>query len=94
MDTSKAAAIAVGIAFAIGVLYNYGYFVGLDLNFFTFLSYKDHLTTLVLFVPPSLLMALFFGVYRRKIRQLDYVSWRRWLSFPGLNAPGLPAFRG
>ena len=74
MDTAKLASVAVGIAFAIGVLYNFGYFAGIDLNFFTFLSYKDHLTVLVFFVPPSLLMALLFGVYRHKIPQLDWIA--------------------
>jgi hypothetical protein len=75
MDTPKLASIAVGIAFVIGVLYNYGYFVGLDLNFFTFLSYKDHLAVLVFFAGPCLVMALLCGVYRRKMPFLDYVAY-------------------
>lgn len=74
MDTSKLASIAVGIAFAIGVLYNYGYFVSLDLNFFTFLSYKDQLTVLAFFAGPCLLMVVLFGAYRRKMPSLDYVA--------------------
>lgn len=74
MDTTKVASVAVGMAFVIGVLYNFGYFVSLDLNFFTFLSYKDHLTVLVFFAAPSLVMALLFGAYRRKHPWLDQVA--------------------
>jgi len=73
-DTTKMASVAVGIAFVIGVLYNFGYFVSLDLNFFTFLSYKDHLTVLVFFAAPSLVMAFFFAAYRRKQPWLDQVA--------------------
>jgi hypothetical protein len=74
MDTTKTASVAVGIAFVIGVLYNFGYFVSLDLNFFTFLSYKDHLTVLVFFAAPSLVMAFFFAAYRRKYPRLDQAA--------------------
>ena len=74
METPKLASIAVGIAFAIGVLYNYGYFMGLDLNFFTFLSYKDHLAVLVFFAGPCLLLALLFGAFRSKKPKVDYVA--------------------
>ena len=66
--------VAVGIAFVIGVLYNFGYLLSLDLNFFTFLSYKDHLTVLVFFAAPCLAMAFFFAVYRRKIPKLDLAA--------------------
>jgi hypothetical protein len=51
MDVAKSAGIFTGIAFAIGVLYNVGYFTALDLQMFPLLSYKDHLETLVFFVP-------------------------------------------
>jgi hypothetical protein len=74
MDTTKAASAGIGIALAIGVLYNYGYFLGIDLNFFTFFTYKDHLTTLVQFAPPGLVMAFFFAAYRRKYPWLDQAA--------------------
>jgi hypothetical protein len=74
MDTTKYASVAIGIAFVIGVLYDFGYFVGLDLNFFTFLGYKDHLTVLVFFAAPSLVMALIFGGFRQKTPKLDWVA--------------------
>jgi hypothetical protein len=74
VDTTKVASVSVGIAFVIGVLYNFGYFASLDLNFFTFLSYKDHLTVLVFFAAPCLVMALLFGAYRRKIPKLDQAA--------------------
>jgi hypothetical protein len=54
MDVAKIAGLFTGIAFAIGVLYNVGYFMALDLQMFPLLSYKDHLETLVFFVPISL----------------------------------------
>jgi hypothetical protein len=74
VDTTKVASVSVGIAFVIGVLYNFGYFASLDLNFFTFLSYKDHLTVLVFFAAPCLVMALLFGAYRRKMPKLDQAA--------------------
>ncbi len=73
-ETTKIASIGVGIAFSIGLLYNYGYFTTLDPNFFTLLSYKDHLTALVAFAAPCLILALMFGVARDKKRGLDYVA--------------------
>src|ERR1700685_4089195 len=74
MDTAKVASVVTGIAFVMGLLYNFGYFAAIDLNFFTLLSFKDHLNVLVFFVPPSLLVAVVFGVHRRKVPKLDYVA--------------------
>jgi hypothetical protein len=54
----KLAGLAVGIGVAIGVLYNVGFFLALDLPFFTLLTYKDHLATLVLFAPIAVLPIL------------------------------------
>lgn len=51
MDFTKLAAIVTGIAFAIGLLFNIGYFTALDLKLFPLLSYRDHLNTLVFFAP-------------------------------------------
>jgi len=55
MDAAKITGIVSGIGFAIGLLYNVGYFTALDLSLFPLLSYKDHLETLVFFVPVAIL---------------------------------------
>ena len=59
MDVSKLAGVLTGTAFAIGVLYNIGYFTAIDLQLFPLLSYKDHLETLVFFVPVTVVPMLF-----------------------------------
>jgi hypothetical protein len=71
MDVAKIAGIFTGIAFAIGVLCDVGYFMALDLQMFPLLSYKDHLETLVFFVP----LAIVPG------RQMPHVRWQ--LFMPG-----------
>lgn len=73
-ETTKFASIGVGIAFVIGLIYNYGYFKALDQNFFGFLTYKDHLTVLVTFAAPCLILALLFGALRDAKPKADYVA--------------------
>jgi hypothetical protein len=51
MDRSTFAGILTSAALAAGILFNLGWFWAVDLNLFPLLSYKDHLETLVLFVP-------------------------------------------
>jgi hypothetical protein len=60
------------IALLTGVLYNFGYFYSLDLNWFTYLSYKDYLASLAFFAAPVLVLALVF------------ISLRRWRYFYGV----------
>lgn len=59
LDIAKLAGFITGIAFAIGVLYNIGYFLALDYKLLPLLSYKDHLDTLLFFVPYAIVP--FFG---------------------------------
>jgi hypothetical protein len=66
MDVTKVAGIATGIAFVIGVLYDVGYFTALDLQLFPLLSYKDHLETLVFFVPIAIVPIVLCLGLRRK----------------------------
>ena len=73
MDTAKVASLVTGIGFSIGLLYNYGYFWGLGPDFFALLSYKDHLTALVFFAAPCLVLALLFTTYRDRYPKLDIV---------------------
>jgi hypothetical protein len=79
MDITKVGTIVVAVGFVAGVLYNFGYFWGLGPNFFTFLNYKDHLSVLVFFAGPWLLLSLFCIGWRngpsKKI--LDWVA-RGW----------------
>jgi hypothetical protein len=59
MSSATLAAVAGAIAVAIGVLCNFGFFLALDLKLFPLLTYKDHLETLIFFVPwVSLLMLI------------------------------------
>jgi len=62
-NTAKLISAAGSIAFAIGMLYDYGYFVGLDRTFFALLNYQDHVTALIFFAAPCLCLALIFGTY-------------------------------
>jgi hypothetical protein len=79
VDVTKIGSVAVGIAFMAGVLYNFGYFWGLGLNFFTFLNYKDHLAVLIFFAGPWLLLSLICVGWRSgpKKKTLDWVA-RGW----------------
>jgi len=58
MDLPKLASLAVGIGFAIGLFYNVGFFLSLDLQLFSLLTYKDHLATLVIFAPVAIVPIL------------------------------------
>jgi len=72
------AAITAAVAFIAllgGVFYNFGYFYSLDLNWFTFLSYKDYLASLVFFVAPVLVLGLIF---------LLLCKWRYFYALTGL----------
>lgn len=77
METPKLLSAIAGVALAVGAIYNFGYFSSLGLNFFTLLTYKDHLTTLVFFAAPCLFLALLFYGWRRKNSKVDYfaVGW-------------------
>lgn len=68
-ELGKLGGLVVGAAFAIGVLYNFGYFLALDLHWFTLLTYKDHLETLVFFGPFVLAAAFYFLGERRTPRR-------------------------
>ncbi|HVN01117.1 MAG TPA: hypothetical protein VMT68_12980 [Caulobacteraceae bacterium] len=48
----------MGIGFAIGLFYNVGFFLSLDLQLFSLLTYKDHLATLVIFAPVAIVPIL------------------------------------
>jgi len=77
MDVTKLAGIVTGIAFMVGVLYNVGYFTALDLQLFPLLSYKDHLETLVFFVPIAVVPTFLCMWLRKKPvrrRVVDYVA--------------------
>lgn len=65
MDMTKLVGIATGIALAIALLYNVGYFMAADLGLFPLLSYKDHLSTLVLLVPTLIPATLVWFFLRR-----------------------------
>jgi len=58
MDLPKLASLAAGIGFAIGLFYNVGFFLALDLQLFMLLTYKDHLATLVIFAPIAIVPIL------------------------------------
>ena len=64
MDITKVGSVVVALAFMAGVLYDYGYFLGLGLSFFTFLTFKDHLTALVSFAGQGLLLMVIIGGLR------------------------------
>lgn len=96
MDVTKIGSIAVGIAFMAGVLYNFGYFWGLGLNFFTFLNYKDHLTVLIFFAGPWLLLSLICMGWRSgpKKKTLDWVvgGWTFLVLFAWLERSEIAIF--
>jgi hypothetical protein len=49
MDTTKFFSAVGTAALYIGLLFDLGYFLGFDLNFFMLLIYKDHLAVLAFF---------------------------------------------
>jgi hypothetical protein len=72
--TTKAASVAAGLAFMVGVFYNFGYFNHLGLNYFTLLSYKDHLGAVVFVATPLMIIALFFLLIREPAMSvIDYL---------------------
>ncbi|HZZ88077.1 MAG TPA: hypothetical protein VFE13_07050, partial [Caulobacteraceae bacterium] len=66
LDLPKLTGIAAGIGFAIGLLYNLGFFLEIDSQLFALLSYKDHLETLVLFAPFAVVPILLFVNFRAR----------------------------
>jgi len=60
-------------AFLTGALYNFGYFYSMDLNWLTYLSYKDHIATIVFFAGPVLVLAAVF-YFCRRWKYLDRVA--------------------
>ena len=64
MNSTKFFSAVGATALYIGVLFDVGYFWGFDLNFFTFLSYKDHVAALIFFALPCLLFAILFAGFR------------------------------
>jgi hypothetical protein len=65
LDLPKLASILAGIGFTIGLLYNLGFFLALDVRLFPLLTYKDHLETLVLFAPIAVVPILLCLSLRR-----------------------------
>ncbi len=65
-DLTKLASIAVGVGFFIGLLYNVGFFLVLDLRLFPLLTYKDHLETLVIFTPIAIVPIVLCLMLRSK----------------------------
>jgi len=57
-DWPRLASLVVGIGFAVGLFYNVGFFLSLDLQLFPLLTYKDHLATLVIFAPIAIVPGL------------------------------------
>lgn len=74
IDTTKLVSVVGATALYIGLLYDFGYFWGFDLNFFTFLSYKDHIAALVFFAVPCLFLAFLFTGFRirSKTHRFDF----------------------
>jgi Ca2+/Na+ antiporter len=64
MDTAKFFSAVAGTALCIGLLFDAGYFLSFDTNYFMLLSYKDHLSVLALFAVPCLFVAFLFLVFR------------------------------
>jgi Ca2+/Na+ antiporter len=64
MDTAKLFSAVAGTALCIGLLFDAGYFLSFDINYFMLLSYKDHLSVLALFAVPCLFVAFLFLVVR------------------------------
>jgi hypothetical protein len=74
LDTAKLLATIGAICFVIGIVYNFGYFWEPGLNFFTFLSYKDHLTSLIFFALPCLVLAIIWIDLRKRSQKADVVA--------------------
>jgi hypothetical protein len=74
IDTTKLFAAVGATALYIGLLFDFGYFWALDLNYFTLLSYKDHLAALALFAVPCLFLAFLFAGFRirSKSQRFDF----------------------
>ena len=70
VDLPRLASIVVGIGFAVGLFYNVGFFLALDLQLFPLLTYKDHLETLVIFAPIAALPIFWCIGLRNRRREL------------------------
>lgn len=73
MDATKFFSAVGAVALYIGLLFDFGYFWGFDLNFFMLLSYKDHLAVLAFFAVPCLFVAFLFAAFRLKTQKVDFV---------------------
>src|SRR4051794_6607476 len=73
IDPAKIAAALALIALSLGCSYNYGYFHDIGFNYFRLLTYKDHLSATVYFVPPTLVLSLPW-LARRKWEFCDFIG--------------------
>jgi hypothetical protein len=51
MDITKFVGIVTAAGFVLGVIYDVGYFVTIDITLIDLLSFKDHLESMVRFIP-------------------------------------------